>query len=281
MITIVAANPAGNITALVGGAEQWGRPERESAVRAILNDKTLKAEQVGFVYRPSYKPDAKNPLWHLEMAGGEFCGNAARSLGLYAAQMEGRHGRGTITITVSGAEGPLNVDYEFFGDAASDETRGFASLAMPPPRSRKIIICRNTGYPLYIFDGIQHIIGKNIEPDDALFFELKSLAEQEVERAGAFGVMFCGGAQNHWMRPAVYVRDIDVLTYESSCGSGSAAYACDHFDGMADGEGRVAVRQPGGIIEVHVRKTGGHIDAVSIGGTVILKPYAASAFCRL
>jgi diaminopimelate epimerase len=276
MIEIVAANPSGNITALLCGAEHLSRVEREAAAIKILNDKTLKAEQAGFVR----KPDKNHPLWHLEMAGGEFCGNAARSFGLYAAREEGRHGRGTINITISGAADPLSVNYQFL-EQTDGETRAHVSLAMPLPEARKIITCRDARFPLYIFDGIQHLICENTAPDTALFFELKEASEREAGAAGAFGVMFCESGKNPRMWPLVYVRSIDVLNYESSCGSGSAAFACEYFHTMTDGEGLIAIRQPGGVIEARVRKINGHPRALTIGGEIILKPYVAPSFCRL
>jgi diaminopimelate epimerase len=275
-IKIIAAYPAGNITAFVTGAEHWSKPQCTRAAITILADKTLNAEQVGFVQ----KPDAQRPLWRLEMAGGEFCGNAARSFGLYAAREEGRRGRGTIDIEISGASGQLRVGYEFLrgGGTAGGQTRGAASLAVPPPRTRKIITWHDAAFPLYIFDGIHHLMCASLQPEDALFFELKEAAEREAGLADAFGVMFYGS--DHIMRPFVYVRAIDVLNHESSCGSGSAAFVCEHFHGMTDGEGGLIIRQPGGIIEASVQKSNGRINAVSIGGEVTLKPHAAPVFCR-
>ena len=73
--TVVMADPAGNRTAIVRSGVP--KAERERVAAAIMADPSLRAEQVGFESRPLYGKS----LGRLEMAGGEFCGNAARSFG--------------------------------------------------------------------------------------------------------------------------------------------------------------------------------------------------------
>ncbi|MCL2320286.1 MAG: hypothetical protein FWC45_09390, partial [Treponema sp.] len=92
---ILIADPAKNITVFI--LEPVETPaERRALAMAILADTRLRAEQVGFVTPPSSgkaAPGTGAPLWRLDMAGGEFCGNAARSFGLYVARMMGLTGR--------------------------------------------------------------------------------------------------------------------------------------------------------------------------------------------
>jgi diaminopimelate epimerase len=70
------------------------------------------------------------------------------------------------------------------------------------------------------------------------------------------------------MRPAVYVYGTGSLVFESSCGSGSAALALWKTQGQGDGEAACTVRQPGGIIEVRVRRREGRVRDIVIGGPV-------------
>ncbi|MDO8610569.1 MAG: hypothetical protein Q7R95_08540, partial [bacterium] len=72
-------NPGGNITAIVLG--KFTKKIKLKITKSILeNNSTI--EQVGFWINTKNKNfDAK-----LEMAGGEFCGNALRSLGAILAR---------------------------------------------------------------------------------------------------------------------------------------------------------------------------------------------------
>ena len=81
---IVCANPAGNITIFVLNPPR-GKAERVQTAETLMVDPDLKAEQVGFVYPPA----TPSGLWRLEMAGGEFCGNASRSFWLLDALKSG------------------------------------------------------------------------------------------------------------------------------------------------------------------------------------------------
>ena len=71
-IHFVIADPAGNITAIVkdGVADD----DYRSVAAAIMQDPQWKVEQVGFITEPKVGGEAR-----LQMMGGEFCGNAARS----------------------------------------------------------------------------------------------------------------------------------------------------------------------------------------------------------
>ena len=75
------------------------------------------------------------------------------------------------------------------------------------------------------------------------------------------------------MRPAVYVRDTDSLYFESSCASGSTAVAACHALGAGrDGVHKLDLRQPGGTIQTTAAVRSGHLESITIGGTVTLGP---------
>ena len=73
-ITVVMADPAGNRTAIVRDPVPAG--ERGVVAARIMELPELRAEQVGFEVPPRLGGAGR-----LEMMGGEFCGNAARSFG--------------------------------------------------------------------------------------------------------------------------------------------------------------------------------------------------------
>ncbi len=92
-VKIIRVDPAGNITVFVMSP----LPDSDSGaalVNALLNDPALGAQQVGFVT----PPEKEGALWKLNMMGGEFCGNAARSFGLLVARETGLFGRVSLMI---------------------------------------------------------------------------------------------------------------------------------------------------------------------------------------
>jgi len=260
---IIVADPAKNITVFVLDCLEH-RSKRAALARAILAEKSFGAEQVGFVI-PSAS-GAGRGLWHLEMAGGEFCGNAARSFGLYVARQQGLRGKAEVLVSVSGANGPVRVEVD------TDKNR--AAAEMPKPQKLKTLDYEGLSLPVVVFEGITHIIAAELEAASDTFHAIKSSFEKMHSFCGeelpaAFGVMFCDTAAA-FMRPAVYVRSIESLVFESSCGSGSAALGVWFSRDLADGAAQYGITQPGGIIETTVAKKAGELVRLSIGGEVKL-----------
>ncbi|MDR2742150.1 MAG: hypothetical protein LBB98_08380 [Treponema sp.] len=263
---IVVADPAKNITVFVLD-DPGDREGRAKSARVLLEDPRFKAEQVGFVLPPT-PGEAGHRLWRLEMMGGEFCGNAARSFGLFVARETGLRGRVPVAVKVSGAAIPVTVTV--------DTEAGTAEAEIPKP----VAIDRTGtggGFPLVVFDGIAHAIAQNVKPGKKAFYRIQSAIEKRCRNLtgpdggfpAAIGVMFFDRT-NRFMTPAVYVAATDSLVFESSCGSGSAALAVWETRNSGDGESRLEVRQPGGVIEAAVRRKSGEITGVSIGGPVAL-----------
>jgi diaminopimelate epimerase len=264
---IVSADPAGNITVFVLDPVESGE-ERAGVVKALLADPSLGAEQVGFV-RP--QPAGH---WRLEMMGGEFCGNAARSFGLYVARETGLSGLVTVTIEISGSREPLPVRV--------DVEAGRAEVRIPGPLAVEALEFEGRRLPAYVFQGITHLIFP--DPDPVPSRELVfALRDRWRAAAGAspeaFGVMFWDAGKS-FMRPAVYVEAAASLVFESSCGSGTAALAAWLARDLREG-GCYKVAQPGGTIEARVVKEDGAIRDISIDGAVKLSaasfPYNQTA----
>jgi diaminopimelate epimerase len=158
---IVIADPAKNITVFV--LTPVPPEERSRVAGALLDDPSLKAEQVGFVIPPSRPAQ----VWRLEMMGGEFCGNAARSFGLYVARrtglagktgQTGKAGQVSLEVEISGVDRPVLVRV--------DPERGLAEAAMPPALTRRTLEYEGAALPVYVFQGITHIIAADIEPSE-------------------------------------------------------------------------------------------------------------------
>jgi diaminopimelate epimerase len=251
-LDIVRADPAGNITIFVLDPVD-GPPLRSALAKALLAEPSLKAEQAGFVIPPA--PGGKG-LWRLEMMGGEFCGNAARSFGLYAGRESGLTGKQDISIEISGSGAPVLVHADLDESAAEAE--------IPGPRGEALLSWKGRSFPAYFFDGITQVIAEGLEPQRDLVFGLLDQVPPT-----ALGVMFYD-PRRRFARPAVYVFAVESLVFESSCGSGAAALGVYLSAGAAGGRWKIA--QPGGVIEARVEKSGGKLAAVGIGGPVTLGP---------
>jgi diaminopimelate epimerase len=295
---VTIADPAGNITALIEAADNepasvsaWTDNERRHIVRRIMREYP-DVEQAGFVIPgrngasdtviggepgSGEAPRFSLPLWRLEMAGGEFCGNAARSFGLFVAQRRGLCGQSSVPVTVSGVSNPLTV--------LVDTQNSTAEIALPPPRKMETLRYRGAHLPVFVFDGITHIIMEGIDKDTdkaaltETFFAVKQIADATLnlntlntttEPPAAFGVMFYDTTHD-FLRPAVFVNGIETFVFENSCGSGSAALAWHRAFSSPDGTYCQVIEQPGGTITTRLIKENGKITSVFIGGNVYFR----------
>lgn len=284
-IKIIIANPAGNITALVEDGENYKGKERIKISNQIQDIKEYKVEQTGFIIKPNSALNSSG-LWRLEMAGGEFCGNAARSFALLAA-FKTLNATGafstSITISVSGCISPINANVllnKVDDDYGERRLEGAASISISPPERIFYFDCEDRKLCAFDFDGITHIIYKvdsgqwaaNKDEDKRkLFFSIvQSFYDSCKQNPPALGVMFITPAL---LYPAVYVKASDTLVFESSCGSGTAAYACCRALESEAGVFCGDVPQPGGIIKAQAsaKIPTRAITELSIGGNVLLK----------
>lgn len=251
-LTLVRAHPAGNTTLLVFGDVP---PQQRAAVAALLTQNPLfSAEQVGFAVSPRMGGQGR-----LEMAGGEFCGNAARAFGFYLAR-QGGGGVRELSVEISGCRHPVAV--------RADGSGGYAEAQMPLPvtvsdSALGEIVCTRVD-----FEGITHLVAAGCPPGRELVQAAAALFARE-SAVCAWGVLFLDPIRR-FMTPAVTVRAIGTPVWESSCGSGSVASAAVLSRGMEDGRASFALTQPGGVIEARVEKRAGRLTDAWIGGAVTL-----------
>ncbi|GMO23368.1 MAG: diaminopimelate epimerase [Termitinemataceae bacterium] len=289
-LDIIIADPAGNITAFVPQDQQYFYERKITAKmrlaisKNILADKDLNVEQVGFIRAVVQvsaagifieTEKAKNEkiterhngeasslaLWHLEMMGGEFCGNAARSAAIYCSKKENRVGKTKIDLKVSGASEIVH--------AVVDTENNFAEVRIPNPKTLYEINYEDKILPVCVFEGITHIIASDIPADKEIFFKIKEIAESQKLSNSALGVMFYD-KNDKIMFPAVYVYKTKSLVFESSCASGSAAFAAIALKSETNCTKTLRIKQRGGTINVKIKKAAGEILRLSIGGTVRL-----------
>ena len=253
-LRIVMADPAGNRTAIIRSpvpAEQRARTAAK-----ILQLTELRAEQAGFETAPLLGGEGR-----LEMMGGEFCGNAARSYGfLLCAERPER--KTEALIEISGHSGLLQVD--------CDPEKGISYTQMPMPERLEY---SGEGYPLVISEGITHMILEEMDPDPEL---VRLLADRYGPRYDAFGMQFLKGDR---LVPVVCVAAAGSMVYESSCGSGSLAAAWylmqkekeRHCFKESAGETLFTFREPGGEIGIRFLRTGQDTLMAYMGGEIRLE----------
>lgn len=172
----------------------------------------LGAEQAGFLISSER---------HLEMAGGEFCGNASRSAAVLFSKIEKS---ASVSFTVSGFSGQVSADVKHLGGNKFDVTCCFPGLSTI---SRNIVLWNDIPATLVDLGGIVHVVIEKPLPQEDKYRE----HHKEITRylglldRGAVGVVWITRRQDSsvLMHPVVWVRDVDTFFYEQSCGSGSIA----------------------------------------------------------
>ena len=212
-------SPGGNDTALVFGLD-FDKPMRRKIDYEIRTRYEV-VEQVGFL-------GEKDGEYYLEMAGGEFCGNATRC----AASFFLRNTIGEIDIHVSGVSRPLK---------AGVNRAGTAWATMPVGSELSSVSSTDDGFFLVPLEGIVHLIVPADKSEqylsvarmaDSFCDELKLIAKGLMDKYSlahnpACGVMFLEETPNGLlMHPCVLVTGVESsMYYETACGSGSIAVA--------------------------------------------------------
>ena len=261
VIEYVVMNPSQNITILVMIADDDCDYDYGFIAKKLLELEPT-AEQVGFL-----RYDDESDIV-LEMAGGEFCGNATMSAAVYYGILNGVSD-GNVVVRSSGTDDPVNVHIKKINDWEG-------IVEMPKP----IEICEGdfgngVKYPMVFFNGIAHIIIDK-KPIDKKEYENKIKEWCDILEIPALGGMMCDGGVLKFaptniegdptnvafapasgqmiyaptevgMTPLVYVKSIDSLYWESSCASGTTAigaYLLDKYKQKIN----IDVRQPSGTV---------------------------------
>lgn len=209
-INYILYSPCGNDTGLVIGSDFTNLEKKE------INDKIMdlhpNVEQVGFLSTSSYE---------LNMAGGEFCGNATRSSAYYYLNGE----EGSINIKVSGTSGHIKSGVDAQKNAWAE---------LPIYTGSDVVTTLSDDIKSVKLEGITHII-LGVEASskylDIIYKDtehIKNISKQirkdfNIDDS-AVGVIFQEEINNVLkIHPIVWVKSIDTCFYETACGSGTAA----------------------------------------------------------
>jgi histidine racemase len=213
---VTIARPGGNDTAIV-----WTHVDREKQGPAslLIQETFPGVEQVMFVEGAN----SGNAQARGQMAGGEFCGNATRSLGYL--HLDGNDG--FVDLEISGATTPLRVEVQ----------NGFAKTQIPILTDLDCIKnIDGTGEHIVDLEGISFLITYEDMKHGAELTALNSVEQRKdrvleilkkmnlVEKPAA-GILVLKSNENEelFLDPYVFVRDTGTLYFESGCGSGSTA----------------------------------------------------------
>lgn len=204
--------PSGNTTAVV--FDQMLDADREglnASVMSAWKDKfpeQSEIEQCCFVTLPK----DSSAIARVEMFGGEFCGNATRSV--IQVITGGRNYQGTIEV--SGVDKPL-------GFSVRD---GSIAVEMPLPRSEKLATQVDEGV-LVQLDGIAQLVVTNSDSQQTqapreLLAKLLQENKYDLALQPAVGVTYYDEATKE-AAFGVWVKAINTVFDETACGSGTCA----------------------------------------------------------
>ncbi|RXZ26216.1 diaminopimelate epimerase [Fusobacterium necrophorum] len=230
-LEFVKINPVENMTVLV--KTKINRENYAEVSRYLMEYGNVYCEQVGFIEGQ-----------HLQMMGGEFCGNASRSFAAYLAfQDEDFQKEKNYEITCSGYSKTLSV----WVRQGEKEHQFLAKIAMPEILSMKKedIIMGERSISVYrvCLEGITHFILEEKPKTEIVNVFQKYMEKEEYE---AFGLMFFEKEKCR-MTPYVQVKGISGV-WEKSCASGTTAlgyYLREKYQMQ-----RANIQQPGGYLEV-------------------------------
>lgn len=234
-------DPTGNITILV---ESEVSQEEYINVSDYYFEKHPACEQVGFIFRDFPGADIR-----LQMAGGEFCGNATMSTGaLYAEKTNLKIGETkNIKVKTSGAAEIVNVEISKLAESFYAGT-----VSMPCPVGFEYrdfsFDSKNYHLPVVEFQGMYHVI---IEESMS-----KETAEAAVVKwcnelgCAGMGLMFLNEKEKA-LTPLVYVSAINTIYWEHSCASGTTATGYYLYKKYGK-EINQMLKEPGGELGIHI-----------------------------
>lgn len=204
-ISYVVVSPGGNDTALINGLIFDAQLRNQINYNIMTENPNV--EQVGF-----YEYSSEYPV--LQMAGGEFCGNALRSYAFLL--LKGKTGE--LLFEVSGVKQMLKSGIDKDGNI-------FAEM---PILNGNVVKSIQTDMFRVDLEGISHIIVPTTNyasPSERKIEAFKILTELNLTKLiPAAGVMFVNTTNDQLsVDPVVWVRDIKTLFFETACASGTIA----------------------------------------------------------
>ncbi|QBD86098.1 diaminopimelate epimerase [Clostridium tetani] len=262
-LRFVKVNPVGNMTIFV--TDPVPKELYKDISKKLMQYTNIHGEQVGFLT----SSNEEEKIIKLNMMGGEFCGNASRSLGallLYNnyPYIKNKKDIYEVKLQCSGYEKVLNCEVT----PTEVSNLFYSKIDMPIPS--KIKLEKLEDYEIYKvdFSGIFHFVVdiNKVENNEKFFNLVKNTMEKNYPEYDAFGIMFYNFNKNY-LKPLVYVKATDSLFWEESCASGTSAVvsalAYENKENIC-----IGIRQPGGELEATANYVENKVDKITIKGAV-------------
>lgn len=261
-IDFIKFNPTQNMTVLVSThhpAETYPHIAAQ-----IMSYDNVYAEQVGFI-GGAIKPEAAA---HLEMAGGEFCGNACMALAAYiASENELKSTDFTeIILEVSGTDQLINCQVK------QHQNEYFCQVTMPLPEQIEQRTVKYEGIDMDMvivrYREFIHIVIEVEAFDETMRKRAQALARLLGLTLGdkLIGILLYN-AQSEELAPLIFVPQLDSLIWERGCGSGTASVGA-YLAWSRQREIVQHIKQPGGAIKVMAEWNGAELERITIEGSV-------------
>ncbi|RAI96782.1 diaminopimelate epimerase [Paenibacillus pabuli] len=261
-IDFIKFNPTQNMTVLV----KTNHPsETYSCIAAqIMSYDNVYAEQVGFI-GGSVKPEAAA---HLEMAGGEFCGNACMALAAYIASENELESTDftEIVLEVSGTDQLIRCQVK------QQQNEYFCQVTMPMPEQIEQRTVKYEGIDMDMvivrYREFIHIVIEVEAFDETMRKRAQALARLLGLTLGdkLIGILLYN-AQLEELAPLIFVPQLDSLIWERGCGSGTASVGA-YLAWSRQREIVQHIKQPGGAIKVMAEWNGAELERITIEGSV-------------
>lgn len=262
-LRFVKINPVGNMTIFI--TDPVPKELYKNISKQLMQYTNIHGEQVGFL--TSSNKDEK--IIKLDMMGGEFCGNASRSLGAlllynnypYIKREEDFY---EVKLECSGYDKILNCQV----NPTDVSNIYYSKVDMPIPKNIKSEKLKDCGVYKVEFSGIHHFVvnSDDVKNQEEFFNFIKNTMEERYPDYDAFGIMFYDFYKNY-LKPLVYVKATDSLFWEESCASGtSAVVAVLAYKDKKNVS--ISIKQPGGELEATADYNEQKINKITIRGTV-------------
>ncbi|KQN97748.1 hypothetical protein [Paenibacillus sp. Leaf72] len=260
-IDFVKFNPTQNMTILV--KTNHAASEYKQIASKMMSYDHVYAEQVGFIEQPKHGAAA-----YLQMAGGEFCGNACMALAAFIASEQGINQSDLMEIVLEAS----GTDQLVTCQVKKMQEEFFCQVAMPMPRKieQKTVVYEGDDLNIVIvrYDDFFHIVIEVEQFDRAEKDRAQSLAKLLGITLGAnlIGILLFKSDSNE-MAPLIYVPSLDSMIWERGCGSGTASLGA-YLSWKNKGAIAAPVKQPGGTIHVMADCYKDEVTSLKIEGSV-------------
>ncbi|MGG4401026.1 diaminopimelate epimerase [Paenibacillus amylolyticus] len=261
-IDFIKFSPTQNMTILVK-TDHAAEKYNHIATRLMSYDNVY-AEQVGFI-EPTRRPEAAA---RLEMAGGEFCGNACMALAAHHASEAGLEQQEfmDIMLEVSG------TDQLIMCHVKKQQNEYDCQVTMPIPKQIEQRTIRYEGIELDMviirYAEFIHIVIEVDDFDDTMKKRAQTLARLLGLTLGdkLIGILLYQ-SHSEEMAPLIYVPELDSLIWERGCGSGTASVGA-YLAWSQQRQITQYIKQPGGAIKVVAQWNGAELGSITIEGSV-------------